>query len=380
MSASRFVGACSNDSSAFDDFYDRTSLSKLGIPTILQGEFDVWLASQDDRPSTSTVAFDPKARRQEGLVEEQDDSDLAQDILESGCFDSSLFRRDNRVTAVNASISASSSTADLEVFGVDLVHHLQRTSSSRSKVLAVTYDFRFPILSPDILTLLDRPPPLPFNALVYQPYMHSLASTISSRMETTVAVHWRIETVPVSRIRSCASSLVDNLVALRRANPSLSTIYLATDYPFDALLLNPATDGYIRAHSGTFTKSLTREHQRAMRGLLGELRARAFPLGLRLTTLDRERASLDEEEAATGTEGTVEGLEDRSVAAIIDQLVVREADFFLAGMQITGVSGARDGCGKRSSFTDRIIEAREATRGAEGKQVVDFFGLDLESK
>jgi hypothetical protein len=256
-------------------------------------------------------------------------------------------------------------------------------------VLAIHYSLRFSILSPSGVSKLAPALPSPrlFSHFAPAPMWTEVADRIVSRLAPFAAVHWRIETLPTSHLPACASSLVDQLLALHARQPNLKSIYLATDYPLSMLLGEGNASGkLLKANSDTFTKSLSPEHHAALRGILAELKKRAPTL--RLTSYQPELASLSLPSplptllAALPPDRRSLNDLDSGVPSLIDKLVAQRAAWFFAGLASEGKGTVAEelACGKSSSYTEEIVEgrARKMKEDGEGREVwneVEHFSM-----
>lgn len=248
-------------------------------------------------------------------------------------------------------------------------------------VLVVNYELRFPMLSIEkVQKRLDEEDDthlmelLPFSHFAYSSIWTSLGKQLAESLSPFVAIHWRQETLPSSVIAPCGEALVDRLAdLLREQYPSIKTVYLATDYPIDDL--RNGRDG-VAARSGTFGRALTEEHHSAMSNFLQIFQTRLTDMhGIRLATLEGEQDKVqlfsespkeDEAEYDTLRPSKVDFAEmDAGIVGIIDKTVAMHAQVFLTGESWSGTT-AGSACGKYSSFTRQISEARAQRRAQDG--------------
>jgi hypothetical protein len=167
----------------------------------------------------------------------------------------------------------------------------------------------------------------PFRNFEYSNSWGKVADHIARGLGPFMATHWRQESCPSANMPACATSLLDDLKRMTARFPTLTTVYLATDYPIEMLERGFMTGAKVKAHSDTFTKSLTVENTEAMQKVLD-----AFASGemgdLRLTTLGREI-----ERGVLGDGLDITDL-DAGVVAIIDKNIAMDAEVFLAGFVI----------------------------------------------
>lgn len=415
------LGTCYRNPFSF--YYSPTSLSDLGIPTISQEEFVAWTLRRDLAPSAQVVTMaNAKATYTSGAVEIDSASDptlVPSKPNRNLCLRAPRTRLDfagHSPLAIYPPEGYHRNEASRLAFGESVVRTLQsaevaarasRASSSReadshalADVLAFNYELRFPMLSPSVAASFASSDltaePLPFEHFPYAETWSSLASFLASRLSPFVAIHWRTETLWPSNLAPCASSLVQKLVALKRAYPQLRNVYLATDYPIEAL--DPAAFGEAdAAHSGTFAKVVTAQHHAAMRRFLKDFRSKLRgEMDLRLTTFSKEQAELQAEmdEAGGGFDAVLPPLLatqlanltsadsssdasessaflaldslDSGLLGILDKLIAMRAQLFLTG--VPGVGSSTTGaCAKLSSFTNQLVQAREKARGEAGE-------------
>ncbi|TFK49748.1 hypothetical protein OE88DRAFT_1646169 [Heliocybe sulcata] len=234
-------------------------------------------------------------------------------------------------------------------------------------VLAVDWDLRHPLFLED-LTLLDAP------KLEYAIHLKRSANMLSSSLRPYLAIHWRLESVPLKSLRECAYSLVDRLVDILSSSNSgnfsgaqgIRTVWIATDYPYP-VTPSSSLDGSGK-RSGTF-KTISPEHVEAI-GVFNEaFRAGGRLQAFRLTDLNGRLNVLEEDfEAKGGDSEDARIFEDEGATGILDKLVATNADLFVSGAE---------GCSRTSSFTRQIVEARKAgiENGEQSlRNIVEFFG------
>lgn len=227
-------------------------------------------------------------------------------------------------------------------------------------VLVVNWELRFPVLTPekvesrsDITVHEQSRAILPFSHFPYAPAWTSLGLQLAASLSPFVAIHWRQETLPASVIGQCGAALVDKLVTLlTEEHPDIKTVYLATDYPIDDL--RNGRDG-VAARSGTFGRLLTEEHHSAMSSFLQKFETELTEArGIRLATLESEQDKLMP--AGQSTSADIADM-DAGIVGIIDKTVAIHAQVFLTGEALMAAT-AGTACGKFSSFTRQIAEAR----------------------
>ena len=248
-------------------------------------------------------------------------------------------------------------------------------------VLVINYELRFPMLSAEQVQgwLVDHEHEQvdsiqPFSHFPYAPIWTSLGQQLAASLSPFIAIHWRQETLPASIISPCGSALIDhlvNLITTSKEYSGIKTVYLATDYPIDDLRNN--RDG-VAHRSGTFGKIITEEHHTAMIGFLRDFQTRLTDAyGVRLATLEGEQDSIHLLAAAETSDGQGEtqvseksekldfAEMDAGIVGIIDKTVAMHAELFLTG-QTWLPATVNSACGKYSSFTRQITEARAVSR------------------
>ncbi|KAK0205123.1 hypothetical protein DFS33DRAFT_735232 [Desarmillaria ectypa] len=203
-------------------------------------------------------------------------------------------------------------------------------------VLVVNYDLRYPIF-PSSSTL----------RLAYSPPLLSLASRLAPP-EEYVTVHWRMESVPHNALSQCTYALVDALHSI-----DIRKVWFASDYPY--ALRGPRLAATRK--SSTF-KDFSNRHNEAVDILL-----QAFDDG-------GDLHGFEIVELAERLEGSDYLMADSGVLGILDKVIGIKASFFLS---------AAKGCGRKSSFTQQIIDGRmgefDEVKDHHGlRNVVDYFG------
>ncbi|KAJ2928720.1 hypothetical protein H1R20_g8405, partial [Candolleomyces eurysporus] len=310
---------------------------------------------------------------------------------------------------------------------------------SEPDVLVVNWDLRRPIfdLSPLPSTLAAEPAKEIPSTLPYSPSLYTLSNLLSPRHQNDnetgkgggeqqqpyIAIHWRMETVPLDVLEDCAYALIDVLsnlsaeIELEHSQLDSSAqwgdsnrerkrtkIWFASDYPYPLSLAPTDQDsrtGIRVPKSGTF-REFNAAHERAIRILKSAFHppsSSASDVGQ-----DGEEGNWDEGEAGGGeladwaelmdisasiqahASTIMEGIENRSnntaaggpwgnpttasellqdtgVLGILDKLIVTQADWFVSGSKR---------CSRQSSFTRQVIEARQAD-GSGRRNVVTLF-------
>jgi len=128
-----------------------------------------------------------------------------------------------------------------------------------------------------------------FEHFPYASVWEELAQVLVEQLPAMVGIHWRQENMKVMELRRCATSLLVTLDSLKNSYPSLEAVYLSTDYPIEQVVNDGgARQSKAKAHSGTFSKSITQDHHAIMRELF------QHPIALKWFTFNTliERLSL----------------------------------------------------------------------------------------
>ncbi|KZP17695.1 hypothetical protein FIBSPDRAFT_23492 [Athelia psychrophila] len=300
-------------------------------------------------------------------------------------------------------------------------------------VLVLSYDLRHPLFAP------SPPPPPPPVELEYAPALKILAKKLDPSSgplplggrddaDDYLVIHWRMETVPPDDLPLCAEKLVDTLVGLlhphgqgqprarshdgggldmdtgvswedkdheqeqeqereQERDPretetgsssirSSRTVWFASDYPYPITSSSSGSmlEDLPSPKSGTF-KNLAPAHAAAISILRAAFLADGPLRGTKLTGLAeelrrvRDRALAENANKGIGIDG--EMADDMGVLGILDKLVAIRAGLFISGGK---------GCGRVSSFTKQIVDARKAAiaeggeAGLRMRNVVEYFG------
>ncbi|GAA93777.1 uncharacterized protein L969DRAFT_70343 [Mixia osmundae IAM 14324] len=389
----------------FSFYYAGEALNALGIPTISQAAFMTWASTREPAPTGQVVSVEGnKAGYPAGAIEIDATSDPT---MVPGKPTRRLCLAQPKAPVDFTPYSPLSVVAPLDWhrqestrlgFGESIVNTLRgseidvkssRTDNEESDeappppdVLAFNWELRFPVLTAD--SLLEIAGPAIYGLDLVRPFEHfdyasvwiAIGDYIASQLSPFIGIHWRQETLDVKNLYGCAESLIETLKEMAEADPSLETVYLATDYPIEDL--ETGRSGSMD-HSSTFHNVLRQEHHDAMKMFLTEFEDHKVG-SLRLTTFSREakRLSFPEDimrslNAATNAPSTVTEAQRRAQArldrrpqtaldlgdidpgllGIIDKAVVMKAEVFMAGEP-----DKSQGCGKISSFTRQIIASR----------------------
>ncbi|EPQ52510.1 hypothetical protein GLOTRDRAFT_46705 [Gloeophyllum trabeum ATCC 11539] len=195
---------------------------------------------------------------------------------------------------------------------------------------------------------------------------------MSGPIHPYLAIHWRLESVPLASLPQCAVTLVDKLAEILSTSSNgtassrneIKTVWLATDYPYPV----SSSGGFqeSRRRSGTL-KSIAPEHVEAISVLKDAFRRGGKLHGWYLTDISARLQSLNPEQRDNEL-GYTKLLEDEGVVGILDKIIATDADIFISGAK---------GCGRASSFTKQIIDARNTSmENGDGRlqNIVELFG------
>ena len=350
---SRF-GSCYLDND-FSLYYEQDTFDRFGIPYVTSSDFSAWMRHQDETPTAQMISLirgDPAPL------------DSLDATAEHFCLDRwrlDWTRHEHR--AFFLSLMDRKSPQLRADYGRDVVSALVQEQAS---VLVVQYNLRFPFLTPQ--SIASHSPyefraPQPYSYFPYSSHWIKLGHAIADQISPFVGVHWRTETLEVERIASCGIALVEQLRKIRKENPAISTLYLATDYPLDFIRRNPdrrRPRSTVVANSGTMSKLLTPAHHDAMRSFLSLLEGENEDDSFHLTTFLEESRLVPLEpqvKAMLGAGGGgVESL-DPAIAGLVDKIVLSNAELFYAGLPVS--DDKVKGCAKLSQFTTQIIAGRK---------------------
>lgn len=424
VSRSRMMSCASQQ---FEFYYAPNSLARLGIPSVPFARFREWSRKRRGGASAQIISIvnSPNEAIRPGLTvhSDLDPSKVPTSLARKLCLegpDAPLdFSRYSPVSLYPPN-GWHKVLEDQRSYGISLVTDLSSeqtllkayrglsskdTAPHAANVLVINYELRYPILSAELLrdglaTTVQHPDLssiLPFTHFPYSSIWTELADRIVQRISPFVAVHWRQETLPPSIIEPCGHALIRDLErTLARSEGSekarIRTVYLATDYPLEDLEQGKEN---VVPHSGTFAKTMTGQHHKAMRSFLHEFKIRLTDTsGIRLTTYSEEEqqqsllvglpkdlaAVLEDARAASGQppRNLKGGDEDQrpspsssipqsdfnlaaidpGLLGIVDKAVAMRAQLFLTGQPWDARHTRDTACAKGSSFTQQIIRAR----------------------
>uniref|UniRef100_A0A0K3CSP8 BY PROTMAP: gi/342321161/gb/EGU13096.1/ Proteophosphoglycan 5 [Rhodotorula glutinis ATCC 204091] n=1 Tax=Rhodotorula toruloides TaxID=5286 RepID=A0A0K3CSP8_RHOTO len=369
--SSRF-SSCGQQS--FDFFYSvppfLQAVESAGGYAVVQRDFEKWLEAQDERRTAQRVRLQVEgqygATSTEGRLELDPNAAEGQSCLPEEKLD---FDGRERLWAVEPLHGTNSSV-------VGSLVNLDRGISS--DVLLMDYNLR--------TSLVHSKTPIDIDAAFrYQHEWQDLASRVLEAAGPAVGVHWRTESIEPPTLESCGGGLVDALLALKASNPTLESVYFATDYPLETLSDAPSNAGHEGrldeddepvAHSDTLTTFLTPAHREAMSSFLHTFQTLAAPHGLKLSTY----RSLIHSLSSSLPPSLASWASNPAAPAIVSQLVLRQTDYFLAGLPDTRRTKAegKTACAKNSNWTNRVVRARSRTweeqEGPEPRELRNIVG------
>ncbi|KAG1750898.1 hypothetical protein EDB19DRAFT_2009654 [Suillus lakei] len=367
------IGACSKW--PLDSYYD-VDLFRSAIPainTLPFNVFDNWSETRPISPTSRVVSFSPsKSGERDSLPDPLTDDDFIIDydladqkvasclhskfprLHQSSSILSFTFYRShpNRPSTARRLIQILSEAAgSVEYFSDELA------ALRNSDVIAVKWDLRHLIF------------PEPNIDLQYSHVLVELAERLASFAGAYVAVHWRLERVPVENLAWCAASLVSTLRSVLDdydSGPQL--VWFATDYhSLSEGLDQPSGTKTKKARSGTF-RPVTPEHEEAMNILHDAFQTGGDLEGYVMTDLPSQIKRLRMFEGNVQFEEEV--LKDSGVLGILDKLVSMQSQVFVGGSRA---------CSKTSSSSKQIVDFRESVMrdkdiALDIRNVVELFG------
>ncbi|GAA6015312.1 hypothetical protein JCM10207_008945 [Rhodosporidiobolus poonsookiae] len=352
----------------------------------LQRDFEAWLAEQpeDDKPAARAVALSyamPQRPPPPAMGRFVFNDRIYPEVGIAPCLDKAAMDwADREPMARYEEVGP-----DREGILTDLRAFDEQDGEGGVEVLLVEYNLRGALWN-DVAVRARSSGALE-RAFAYRQEWHNVAEAALQVMSgaggtgAVVGVHWRQETVEPDNLPSCGQSLVTALEAAQVAHPGAQGVYLATDFPLEALAGAPArlaavAEGEgaglrppisaatfsregLHAHSDTFSRYLTRTHVAAMEGFLSSFSSRAAvpPANLTLHTFESLQRAL-----VRANPSMKEWTHHPAARNIVDLLVLEQADVFLAGFSRgTGHppnEPERTVCARRSNWTMRIQRAR----------------------
>jgi len=231
-----------------------------------------------------------------------------------------MFNR-NRSTSLSTSQRLIQILSESEARAADSVEYFSEElfALRSSNVIAIEWDLRHPIF------------PGPNIDLQYSPALVELAIRLASFTGPYVAVHWRLERVPVENLAWCAASLVSTLRSvLDDDGPGPRVVWLATDYRSlsKASEQQPSGANIGSTRSGTF-RAITPEHDEAMNIIQSAFQTGGDLEGYSITDPPSQIKRLRIFEGNVQFEEEV--LEDSGVSGILDMLVSMQSQVFVSG-------------------------------------------------
>ncbi|GAA5845455.1 hypothetical protein JCM9279_003038 [Rhodotorula babjevae] len=378
-------------SASFDSIYDPGPFVRASgaARAVLQGSFELWLADEDAHalPHSARAVRLRVLGAPEPL--ESTHGALVRDEALGGQSRAALCLDERRLDFGQRKPLVAVVGQDDEAGG-ELLENLRRLDvEDEVEVLLVHWDLREPLLGTESDELLEA-------SFVYADAWHALAAAVVDELGKAVGVHWRTEGIAATSLDECGEGLVEALVGLKEGDGALRSVYLASDFPLERLPEAPSHAAAIDdadtsadahepplverpslAHSDTLSDQLTPAHDAALSHFLSSFASRAAPAGLVLSTyrslLPVLLSSLPAPLAALA--------QSPAAPAIVSQLVLQRTARFVAGeSRLPHERGARDKCARRSSWTKRVVVARERAReglekGDEGA-VVGWWSTD----
>lgn len=115
-----------------------------------------------------------------------------------------------------------------------------------------------------------------FTHLAYAAAWAAATSLLTTKLAPFVAVHWRTERVPSRFFPACTKSLISTLSQLQREYPTISNVYLLTDYPLESLR---GHEGEVEPHSASYGY-VPRQVSKSMRVLVDWIEREGSKLAL----------------------------------------------------------------------------------------------------
>lgn len=306
------------------------------------------------------------------------------------------------------------SRPDVLVLNYELRHPFLDPTSEIGRALIRPGD-----LQPDTVTTTSL---VAFKHFPYATVWLKFAQRLIEAAPTMVGVHWRQETLRANDLKLCSQRLVTTLESLKETYPSLQAIYLSTDYPVEQVHNKDLIDNLVgasnldyrndystsqkgpAAHSSTF-KMITNEHHLMMIELMNrqlplkwltfnslmdnlDLTSELINQIVQLPIFNRELKDLNRllrirlkkedliqrnseikrliiERFRLKADSSVEvnddddddreglGRMDPGIIGILEKLILVRASLFITGIP--------NGCSKKSSFTQQVVEERQAS-------------------
>lgn len=332
------IGVCSKW--PLDLYYD-VDLLRSALPainTLPFTVFDNWSETRPILPTNRAVSFSvSKSDQRDSLPDPLTDDDFTIDYgladhKVTSCLHSKFPRLHQSSSMIsfrfysNNLVRPSTSQRLIQILSeaVDSVEYFsdELAALRRSDVLAIEWDLRHPIFPESNIDLQYS------HALV------ELAERLASLTGPYIAVHWRLELVPVENLAWCAASLVSTLRSVLDDDSGPRLVWFATDY--HTLSEQPSGVKTKSAKSGTF-QAVTPEHEEAMNILQDAFQTGGDLEGYAMTELPSQIKKLRMFEGNVQFEEEV--LEDSGVSGILDKLVLMQSQVFVSGSRACSKSG-----------------------------------------
>ncbi|GAA6015307.1 hypothetical protein JCM10207_008943 [Rhodosporidiobolus poonsookiae] len=400
---------------SFEALYSpSTFAAETSSAPILQRDFELWLAHRPAPVSARSVALAyamPTRPPPPAMGRFVFNDRLEPDHGGAPCLDHCRLEyglRDPLVRYEGVQPATGEILADLAAFDAE--------DGGGVEVLLLEYNLRgalFPeiVNAPSSAATLER-------AFAYRQEWYDVARAALQLMSreggAVVGVHWRQESVDVGALEQCGASLVGAVLEAKKQYGDVKGVYLATDFPLEALpgapsrqmelkthrvdeAVSAAVDGAaadtpadealnepsrttntaalssLHAHSDTFSRMLTPTHLSAMSSFLTSFSTYAAspPASLTLHTFSSLLPSL-----LSSYPHLAPWLTHPAARNTVDLLVLEEAEVFLAGFSRSGQQ-ERGVCARRSNWTLRVQRARSrAWREQEREEVAQMSALD----
>ncbi|GAA5898029.1 hypothetical protein JCM6882_003310 [Rhodosporidiobolus microsporus] len=355
--SSRFA-TCGNR--PFDFLYSFSSFAAATSPasSVLQADFERWL---DDR---STPVKTQVLRLATAREDSPDDGHFVRDAS----YDSNTLK--HCFSPSQLSFTPRSPLMRLEPWKFDgkrLVADLRTLDAEENAdVLLLHYDLRGPLFPKVRSAALSTTGEKSIErAFAYREEWEEVADGVLEMMGggAVVGVHWRTESLEAERLGVCGESLERALLAIKKAQPDVEAVYLASDFPIESLEGSPSRHGApsspssVTAHSDTLSKQLTPAHFTAMSSFLTSFSTSSSAASLTLHTFTSLLPSLLRTHPALARYSN-----SPAAHSIVDLLVLERTEVFLAGFSSRGIEKEDRGrgvCARRSNWTLRVERARE---------------------
>ncbi|KAM0751236.1 hypothetical protein T439DRAFT_356070 [Meredithblackwellia eburnea MCA 4105] len=370
----------------FDFYYDPTTLARFGIKTVLQAEFVKWLDARDKAATAQQIGLEWTNEKKLDIKMNVKDQSKSW-FKKYPCYGD--FRLDFTEYTPTAFVGHQDRGVKVGAFFVESMVNFVRDVKAYQPLAGATTP-----IEPDVVMItqiapfwknsaggvdlqliqrlsgVDMSGKPAFDHLAYSKGLADMTKALVDKLSPFVGIHWRTEQMKTNNLDSCATALMKKLKGLKATYPSLKTVYLATDYPFERFWMGTSKD----AHSKSY--HIPPAADRAMERLYkwfqeGEIE-------LRQTSWSREEEGLEMPDSTRAMLPEGQRIRDLDLSMLgqIDKSVLFQADYFIAGSQ--------GQCGKTSSWTGSVVTARreslkgESEFGEDGMQLwndVEFFSI-----